>query len=67
MLQNEFQKIVESRRSNRSFDPNVEIPNEVIERALKNAILAPNSSNMQLWEFQWIESRECLDALILFA
>ena len=64
MLQNEFQKIVESRRSNRSFDPNVEIPNEVIERALKNAILAPNSSNMQLWEFQWIESRECLDALI---
>ena len=54
MLQNEFQKIVESRRSNRSFNPDVDVPNEVIERGLKNAILAPNSSNMQLWEFHWI-------------
>ena len=63
MLQNEFKKIVESRRSNRSFDPNIEVSHEAIERGLKNAVLAPNSSNMQLWEFQWIASQHMLEAL----
>jgi nitroreductase len=59
----EFQKIVEFRRSNRSFDPAVEIPDDVIENSIKRAILAPNSSNMQLWEFYWIKSKEELNAL----
>ena len=64
MYQKEFQKIVELRRSNRSFDPNYEIPEEVMERCLKNAILSPNSSNLQLWEFQWIQSPLLLQKLI---
>ena len=59
----EFQKIVEFRRSNRSFDPAIEIPDDVIEKSIKRAILAPNSSNMQLWEFYWIKSKEELNAL----
>lgn len=64
MYQNEFQKIVNHRRSNRSFDTNYDVPGEVIERCLRNAILSPNSSNLQLWEFQWIESPELLQKLI---
>jgi nitroreductase len=53
-----FQAIVERRRSNRSYDPAVQVPDEVIRRSLERAVLAPNSSNMQLWEFYWIKSAE---------
>jgi nitroreductase len=54
-LSQAFEEIVEKRRSNRKFDPNVEVPDEVIKRSLERSILAPNSSNMQLWEFYWIK------------
>ncbi len=55
-LSQSFDEIIEKRRSNRKFDPNVEVPNEVIKRSLERAILSPNSSNMQLWEFYWIQN-----------
>ena len=58
MLQEEFRKIVEYRRSNRKFAADVEVPDDVVHRGLKNAILSPNSSNMQLWEFIWLRSEE---------
>jgi len=58
MLSNEFQEIIDRRRSNRKFDPLVEVPDEVIKRSLERAILSPNSSNMQLWEFYWIKNKE---------
>jgi len=51
-----FDSIVNRRRSNRRFDPDVHVPDAVIEKALQHAILAPNSSNMQCWEFYWIQS-----------
>ena len=51
-----FDEIIEKRRSNRKFDPTVEVPNEVIQKSLERAILSPNSSNMQLWEFYWIQN-----------
>jgi nitroreductase len=54
-LSQSFDEIVEKRRSNRKFDPAVEVPDEVIKRSLERAILSPNSSNMQLWEFYWIK------------
>lgn len=56
MLSNEFQTIVDFRRSNRAFDPAIDVPSEVIQRSLERAVLSPNSSNMQLWEFHWIQS-----------
>ncbi|MFM7671690.1 MAG: nitroreductase family protein [Bacteroidota bacterium] len=56
MHQETFEQIVQRRRSNRSFDPQVPVPDAVIERCLRNSILSPNSSNMQLWEFHWIQS-----------
>jgi nitroreductase len=55
-LSSEFQEIVNYRRSNRAFDPVIEVPDEVIQRSLERAVLSPNSSNMQLWEFHWIRS-----------
>ena len=58
MLSNQFQEIIDRRRSNRKFDPLVEVPYEVIKRSLERAILSPNSSNMQLWEFYWIKNKE---------
>ena len=51
-LSQSFQEIIEKRRSNRKFDPDVEVPDEVIQRSLERSILSPNSSNMQLWAFE---------------
>jgi nitroreductase len=54
-LSTSFEEIIQRRRSNRKFDANVEVPDDVITRSLERSILSPNSSNMQLWEFQWIK------------
>jgi nitroreductase len=59
-----FQNIVNFRRSNRSFDPNIEVPDEAIQRSLERAVLSPNSSNMQLWEFYWIQSTTELEKFV---
>jgi nitroreductase len=64
MLQEEFQKIVDFRRSNRVFDAGTEVPDEVIQRSLERAVLSPNSSNMQLWEFDWIKSESVFKQMI---
>jgi len=54
----EFEEIVQRRRSNRRFDQSIHLEDDVIKRSLERAILSPNSSNMQLWEFYWIKSEE---------
>ena len=67
-LSSSFEEIIQRRRSNRKFDANVEVPDEVIVRSLERSILSPNSSNMQLWEFQWIKDpalKESFTALCL--
>lgn len=67
-LSSSFEEIVQRRRSNRKFDTNTEVPDEVIARSLERSILSPNSSNMQLWEFQWIKDpalKESFTALCL--
>ena len=58
MLSDNFEQIIQKRRSNRRFDENIPVEDGVIERSLKRAILSPNSSNMQLWEFHWIQNPE---------
>lgn len=64
MYSNEFQEIVNFRRSNRSFDASVEVPDEVVQKSLERAVLSPNSSNMQLWEFYWIKSKPELEKFV---
>lgn len=51
-------EIMLARRSNRRFSQDIPTPDAVIERSLERAILAPNSSNMQLWQFVWVRSEE---------
>jgi len=58
MYSTEFQNIIDFRRSNRKFDPEITVPEEVIRKSIERAILSPNSSNMQLWEFYWIHTDE---------
>lgn len=64
MYSEEFDAIVKFRRSNRKFDSQVEVPDRVILKSLERAVLSPNSSNMQLWEFYWIKSPEMLQKFI---
>lgn len=53
-----LRKIIHERRSIRLFDTNQSIPFDVIKEALSLAQLAPNSSNLQLWEFYHITTPE---------
>lgn len=46
----EFRKVVSSRRSVRVFTEK-QIPDEVINNCIDDALLAPNSSNLQTWNF----------------
>lgn len=50
-----FQQVVESRRSVRRFT-DTPIPDAVMADCLRLAMLAPNSSNLQPWEFYVIDS-----------
>lgn len=59
-----FTKIIENRRSVRKYMPDVQIPDEVIERSVRCASLAPNSSNLQLWEFHRVKSAKLLKELV---
>ncbi len=47
-------KIIEQRRSVRLFDATIDVPPSTIRACLSLAQLAPNSSNLQLWEFYHI-------------
>jgi len=52
---NEFIKVVTSRRSVRIYEDSP-IPQQIVRDCLENALLAPNSSNLQPWEFYWVKS-----------
>ena len=47
---NEFKKVIHTRRSIRKFK-DLEIPEDIIQDCLDMALLAPNSSNLQPWDF----------------
>jgi len=46
-----FFDIVNERRSVRIFDQETTFDRQVVKKCIEAAVLAPNSSNMQLWEF----------------
>ena len=60
---NEFKKVVETRRSVRIFDK-TPIPEADMRDVLDAALLAPNSSNLQPWEFYWVRSPAPKAALV---
>lgn len=53
-----FNEIVKARRSVRVYDQEKEYKPEIVQRSLEKATLAPNSSNMQLWEFYRVRDEE---------
>lgn len=59
----DFFDVIRARRSVRKYLPEP-VPNEVMQKALDAALLAPNSSNMQPWEFYWVRSKEKKAALV---
>lgn len=59
----EFQKVVDSRRSVRIFDGEP-VPVKIMDICLENALLAPNSSNLQPWEFYLVQDSDKKKALV---
>jgi nitroreductase len=57
-----FFDIVNERRSVRIFDQGSDFDHDIVKRCLEQAILAPNSSNMQLWEFYRVPESSNLKA-----
>ncbi len=51
-----FDKVVNERRSVRIYDEAAEWDESAVKRSLERAVLAPNSSNLQLWEFYRVKT-----------
>ena len=60
----EFDEIVKKRRSVRIYDTEAIFDKNAIMRSLERAVLAPNSSNMQLWTFYRVQSKEVKNQLV---
>lgn len=60
----EFDEIVKRRRSVRIYDNEAVFEGAAVERSLERAVLAPNSSNMQLWAFYRVKSVEVKKKLV---
>lgn len=59
----EFTEAVKRRRSVRKYDPDQPIDSEKVKSCLELATLAPNSSNMQLWEYYHLTSKPVLQKM----
>lgn len=56
---------IQKRRSIRRYT-NKKVPPNVISKALEHAVLAPNSSNAQTWNFYWVISPEKKNQLVRY-
>jgi len=66
MKKNEiFIEALNYRRSVRVYDKNIELDSNVVKKCIAQATLAPNSSNMQLWEFHHITSKSIIDKMAI--
>lgn len=61
----EFEKVIQSRRSVRVFNDE-KVPEEIMRKCLDLALLAPNSSNLQPWEFYWVRSKDKKEKLVKY-
>jgi nitroreductase len=58
-----FENILHNRRSVRVYTDE-KVPEEVMQKVLDYALMAPNSSNLQPWEFFWVRSAVKKEALV---
>jgi nitroreductase len=54
------------RRSVRVYDAEKQIDTGIVKKCIQQAALAPNSSNMQLWEFYHVTSKDIIDKIAPF-
>ena len=54
---------IQYRRSVRVYKENIDLDDEKVRQCLRNASLAPTSSNLQLWEFYHVTDKTKLKAL----
>lgn len=59
----EFFEALQRRRSVRKYTSKP-VPADIMAKILDAALIAPNSSNMQTWEFYWVRSPEKKEALV---
>lgn len=59
----DFFEAIKARRSVRKYKKQP-VPDEVINKALDAALIAPNSSNLQPWEFYWVRSEDKKSKLV---
>ena len=57
-------EIIQKRRSIRKFDTQHTFDHHTVTIALQLAILAPNSSNLQTWEFYRIKDKEKIASMV---
>jgi len=62
-----FLDVITERRSVRHYDPSVKISRDEITEMLKEATLAPSSSNLQPWRFLVIDDQEWKEKLLPIA
>lgn len=62
-----FFRVLEERRSVRSYDASVRIPREELLEIVRLSTLAPSSSNLQPWRFLVIDSAERKERLLPLA
>lgn len=58
-----FTDALNYRRSVRVYDDSREIEDDIVKKCIQQATLAPNSSNMQLWEFHHVTSKDLVREL----
>nr|WP_299031067.1 nitroreductase family protein [uncultured Tenacibaculum sp.] len=63
MSEKTVSEAINYRRSVRVYNPKKPIDTAVVKKCLEQASLAPTSSNMQLWEFYHITSKETIDKI----
>ena len=63
MIQKTVEEAINYRRSVRIYDPEKKIDSALVKKCIYQASLAPNSSNMQLWEFYHIKSKEAIQKI----
>jgi nitroreductase len=59
----EFEAVIQKRKTIRRFNQET-VPDEHIKKAFEHAILAPNSSNVQNWDFHWVKNPEKKQKLV---
>jgi nitroreductase len=64
MKEKTVSEAIEYRRSVRKYDASKPVDSNIVRKCLEQAVLAPNSSNMQLWEFKHVTSASTLKQLV---